>query len=170
METKKENTFLMSTLWNEDDTDILTPIEITDERLRKRLLDAVSALEKSKTKEGSFTNEIGLNISISTKQKHEDKPIIYLFEYSLKTDEWKKWVTKHAYLLEDNMGFSSRGIQFTLPGGGPDAYKNVLTSISIKDNNTLDNIMPFDLLTGSIIFAVHKNIFNEHEWVIMRIK
>lgn len=163
---EKENAFLTSTLWDENDTDILVPIEVTDKHLRKRLLDAVSALEKSGTKEGSFTNEIGLNVSIDTKQKQEDKPIIYLFEYSLKTDEWEKWVVEHAYLLEDNMGFTSRGIQFTIPGGGPNAYKNVLTSIDVANGNR----MPFDLLTGSIIFAIHKNIFNNHEWVITRIK
>jgi len=167
---EKENAFLTSSLWNEDDTDILTPIEVTDEHLRKRLLDATLTLEKMMAKAGSFTNEIGLKISINTKQKHEDKPIIYLFEYSLDVNIWKKWITEHAYLLEDNMGFTSRGIQFTIPGGSPDTYKNVLTFITIKDDNTLDNIMPFDLLTGSITFAVHKNIFNEHEWIIMRIK
>jgi hypothetical protein len=165
------NAFLTSNLWNEDDTELLTPIEVTDEHLRKRLLDATLTLEKTMAKAGSFTNEIGLKISISTKQKHEDKPIIYLFEYSLDADKWKKWVTEHAYLLEDNMGFTSRGIQFTIPGGGsPNTYKNVLTSIKIKNDSTLHDIMPFDLLTGSIIFAVHKNIFNDHEWVITRIK
>ena len=49
---EKENAFLTSTLLNEDDTELLTPVEITDERLRKRLLDAVLTLEKTGIQEG----------------------------------------------------------------------------------------------------------------------
>lgn len=119
-----------------------------------------------------YAYDLGLMVEITIQQKQANKPPIFYFGYFIDKDKWKSWVENHKYMLEDFTRFRCNGILFMVCGIDPfkdleTVYHSVSPDIDVdRDKNPIT----IHLLNTKVIFAVHRDIFNEHEWQIKRIQ
>lgn len=153
--------------------------DVKDVKLRKRLMDAAMKFEENAKigviKPGfnhTYEYDPGLVIEVTIERKRANKPMIFYFTYSLNKDAWKEWVKNHAYMLEDFTRFRSKGILFMVCGTDP--FKDLETIYhSVSPDVDVDrdkNPITIHLLNTKVVFVVHRDVFNEHEWQIKRIR
>jgi len=157
--------------WSEQ-TEMLTPEHVTDVFTRKRLIDAAEKMEEYLAAgkimlhtEITTTVEHGLVVKCMIDKPIENKPAITYFAYSVDTDRLKKWLEDNNY-LEGPLSFMCKGIQVTYPENQvePQHYHKMIFSIDAED----DNRIFLDLMVKGAVFAAHRDIFSEKEWIVSR--
>jgi len=108
-----------------------------------------------------MTSPTGMRIDVSLEQIHEEKPIIMRFCYMLDTLQFKEWLKTHEYLCEGPLSFQIKGIRIMIPKGADNWDK---AGFSCDDGNGQPIFLP--LLHQEIIFSVHRDLFQQKEWVI----
>ena len=151
------------------------PIHVVDPFMRKRLIEAAEKMEQFLA-EGRImlltevTSKVphGLTIKCTIDKPIEHKPSIVYFSYSIDTDQLKTWLQEHNY-LEGPFSFMSRGLQITYPEKEvkPESYHTLLISLDteITDENTVGKTF-LDIMIKDAVFAVHRDVFNEKEWIV----
>lgn len=112
----------------------------------------------------SFETIFGMRIDVVINQIQEDKPLLYVYTYSLDSIKFKAWLESKEIvpLCEGPLAFTSKGIQFMVVGG---AAKWDKTAFSIDD---ADSEKIFLRLTQeSAIFHVHRELFAGKEWEVL---
>lgn len=151
------------------------PIHVTDPFMRKRLIEAAEKMEQFLTDgkimlqtEVKQESPHGLTTKCIINKPIEHKPSITYFAYSINTDQFKTWLQEHKY-LEGPFSFMSRGLQITYPEKEvrPEDYHKTLISLDteITDENPVGKTF-LDIMVKDAIFAVHRDIFNEKEWIV----
>ena len=173
---QKENiaSFLEAIL--SEDSDLLTPIPIIDATTRSVLIAATIKMEymisSNKINIGvDIISEtpMGLIIKCKVEQPKEDKPYLFYFNYSVNSDKLKDWMGEHPY-LDGLWKMSSRGINVSFSGGTVEDYHKVLYFIECKEcEESPEGLMYLDLLVKECMFAVHRDVFSNEEWVVSRI-
>ena len=173
---QKENiaSFLEAIL--SEDNDLLTPIPIIDATARVALIAAALSMEKmvkdSKINIGveiTSKTPMGLSIKCRVEQPKEDKPCLFYFNYSVNSDKLKDWMCEHPY-LDGLWKISSRGINISFSGETVEDYHKVLYFIECKEcEESPEGLMYLDLLVKECMFAVHRDVFSNEEWVVSRI-
>lgn len=144
---------------------------INDVSMRATLISSVELLE-SRLKDGTisigqvikFETDFGFRVDVTIDQVKEDKPLIYIYTYSMDQLKFKEWVAemeKH-HLCEGPLAFVCKGIQFMIVGGAAKWDKTAF-SIDGKDNEK----MFFQLLSEDIVMYVHRDLFAGKEWEII---
>jgi len=175
-EKKKENiaSFLGAIL--SEDNELLTPIPIIDAITRTALIAATIKLEEmvknDKINIGvdmAFETPMGLVIKCKVDRPKEDKPYLFYFNYSVNSEKLQDWMREHPY-LDGLWKISSRGIQIAFSGGPVEDYHKVLYFIECKEcEDSPEGLMYLDLLVKECMFAVHRDVFSNEEWVVSRI-
>ena len=112
---------------------------------------------------------MGLHIKCKVDQPKEDKPYLFYFNYSVESDNLKDWMRDHPY-LDGLWKISSRGINISFSGGTVEDYHKVLYFIECKESEeSPEGLMYLDLLVKECMFAVHRDVFSNEEWVVSRI-
>jgi len=114
-----------------------------------------------------FETPMGLKIVCRVEQPIPDKPSIFYFTYSVNSDKLKTWIQEHPY-LDDMWRIRSRGINMLFSGGSPEEYHKVLYYIKHEENKELPE-MYLDLLVKECVFAAHRDVFSNEEWVVSRV-
>ena len=158
---------------NRNEQAIMAPIPVSDPYLRKILIDAAEKMEnflKDAAIDLSYRNtgvtELGIETNYYMMSKGNGKPIIHVFQYRLNIDAWKKWLESHAYLTEGPFTIRSRGIRITFSADSPEKYSKLTTSISREGSSSVRDDQFLDLLNAPPTFIVHRDYFNEKEWVV----
>jgi len=98
----------------------------------------------------------------------EHKPSIVYFTYTVDTDQLKAWLQEHSY-FEGPFSFMGRGLQITYPEKEvkPEDYHKILFSLDTEatEENPMGKIF-LDIMVKEAIFAVHRDVFNEKEWIV----
>lgn len=175
-EKKKENiaSFLEAIL--NEDNELLTPIPIIDGTTRSVLIAATIKIENmiksNKMNIGvdvTFETPMGLSVKCRVEQPKEDKPYLFYFTYSINSDKLKDWMREHSY-LDGLWKISSRGINISFGGETVEDYHKVLYFIECKEcKESPEGLMYLDLLVKECMFAVHRDVFSNEEWVVSRI-
>jgi len=175
MEQKETTSSFLKGILDENN-ELLTPVLIEDQNIRKALIGAALNLEKM-LKENKINvgtdipskNPMGLEIKCRAEQPKAEKPHIYYFTYSVNSDTLKGWIKEHGY-LDGMWKFNSRGIQIAFSGGGVENYHKVLYFIKCsKSEESPEGLMYLDLLVKDTTFAAHRDVFSTEEWIISRI-
>lgn len=151
------------------------PIHVTDPFMRLRLIDAAEKMEQFLTDgkimlqtEIKQASPHGLTTKSMVDKPIEHKPSIAYFTYFINTDQLKTWLQEHKY-LEGPFSFMSRGLQITYPEKEikPEDYHKTLFSLDTEttDENPVGKIF-LDIMVKEAIFAAHRDIFNEKEWIV----
>ena len=160
---KKENipSFLEAILSGE--TDLLTPVPISDATARSILIAAALNME-------GMVKESKINIGVDiVEQPKEDKPYLFYFTYSINSDKLKSWIGEHPY-FDGMWKISSRGINISFSGGKAEDYHKALYFIECQESEeSPEGLMYLDLLVKECMFAVHRDVFSNEEWVISRV-
>lgn len=162
--------------WSEH-SEMLTPEHITDPFTRKRLIEATEKMEQFLADgkimlqtELKTTVDHGLVVKCMIDKPIENKPAIAYFAYSIDTDQLKKWLEENDY-LEGPFSFMCKGIQVTYPEPQvkPQHYHKTLFSIDTEktEANPVGKIF-LDIMVKDTIFAVHRDIFSDKEWIVSR--
>jgi len=175
-EQTKENTasFLEAIL--SENNELLTPIPIIDATTRAALIAAALKIEdmlkNDKINIGvdmPFETPMGLIIKCRIDQPKEDKPYLLYFNYSVNSEKLQDWMREHPY-LDGLWKISSRGINISFSGGPVEDYHKVLYFIECTPNEDLpEGLMYLDLLVKDCMFAVHRDVFSNEEWVVSRV-
>jgi len=173
---KKENipSFLEAILSGE--TDLLTPVPVSDVTARVILIAAAMNMEdmvkESKINIGvDIISEtpMGLIIKCRAEQPKEDKPYLFYFTYSVNSDKLKSWIGEHPY-FDGMWKISSRGINISFSGGKAEDYHKALYFIECQESEeSPEGLMYLDLLVKECMFAVHRDVFSNEEWVVSRV-
>lgn len=162
--------------WSEQ-TEMLTPEHITDPFMRKRLIEATEKMEQF-----LVDGKIMLQTELKTIADHgiivkcmldkpiKNKPSITFFSYSVDTDQLKKWLEDNDY-LEGPFSFMCKGIQVTYPEHkvAPQHYHEMLFSIDTDktEENPVGRVF-LDIMVKDAVFAAHRDIFSDKEWIVSR--
>ena len=162
--------------WSEH-TKMLTPEHVTDPFTRKRLIEAAEKMEQ-------FLSEgkVMLQTEIKTIADHgvvvkcmidkpiEKKPAISYFAYSINTDQLQKWLEDNDY-LEGPLSFMCKGVQVIYPEHqvAPQHYHKMIFSIDTEktEENPVGRVY-LDIMVKDTVFAVHRDIFSDKEWIVSR--
>jgi hypothetical protein len=112
----------------------------------------------------NFKTAFGMRVDVVINQIQEDKPLLFVYTYSLDVIKFKTWLESKeiAPLCEGPLAFTSKGIQFMIVGG---AEKWDKTAFSIDD---ADGEKIFLQLTQeSAVFHVHRDLFAGKEWEVL---
>lgn len=160
--------------WSEH-SDIPIPTHVTDPFMRLRLIEATEKIEQFLA-DGKIMLETeikqespyGLTTKCMIDKPIEHKPSIVYFTYTVNTDQLKTWLQEHNY-LEGPFSFMGRGLQITYPEKEvkPENYHKILYSIDTEttEENPVGKAF-IDIMVKEAIFAVHRDIFNEKEWIV----
>jgi len=173
---QKENIASFLTAILSEDNELLTPIPIVDATTRSVLIAATIKMENMiKSNKINIGVDIisetpmGLTIKCRVEQPKEDKPYIFYFNYSVNSDKLKDWMHEHPY-LDGLWRISSRGINISFGGETAEDYHKVLYFIECESNEeSPESLMYLDLLVKECMFAVHRDVFSNEEWVVSRI-
>lgn len=160
--------------WSEN-SELPTPIHIIDPFMRLRLIGAAEKMEEYLAKgkvmlqtEVVSISPYGLTIKCMIDRPIEHKPTIAYFAYSVDTDKLKSWLAEHSY-LEGPFSFMAKGLQLTYPEKEvkPEHYHKTIFSLDTEETeeNTVGKIF-LDIMVKEAVFAVHRDIFNEKEWIV----
>lgn len=112
----------------------------------------------------NFETAFGMRVDVVINQIQEDKPLLFVYTYSLDSIKFKAWLESKeiAPLCEGPLAFMSKGIQFMVVGG---AAKWDKTAFSIDDADG-EKIF-FQLTQESAVFHVHRDLFAGKEWEVL---
>lgn len=114
------------------------------------------------------TSPYGLTIKCMTDRPIEHKPAITYFAYFMDTDKLKSWLTEHNY-LEGPFSFMAKGLQITYPEKEvkPEHYHKTIFCLDTEESDENPAGKTFlDIMVKEAVFAVHRDIFNEKEWIV----
>jgi len=111
----------------------------------------------------SFEAPFGLRIDVTIEKLQEDKPLIYIYTYSMNNLKFKEWLEAMAYLTEGPLAFTAKGIQVMIVNG---IEKWDKTAFSI-DTDDVGEKMFLDLLNEEAVFHIHRDLFAGKEWEIL---
>lgn len=158
---------------NINEQSILAPIPVSDPYLRKTLINAAEKMEEFLKNAAidigyrhTGVTEVGVETDYFMVSKGDGKPIVHVFKYRMNMDTWAKWLKSHAYLTEGPFTLRSRGIRLTFTGDNPEKYSKLTTSISREGSSSVGGDQFLDLLNAPPTFIVHRDYFNEKEWVV----
>lgn len=162
--------------WSEQ-SKMLTPEHVTDQFMRKRLIEAAEKMEQFLINgkvmlqtEVKSTADHGLIVKCMIDKPIENKPTIIYFAYSIDTDQLKKWLEDNNY-FEGPLSFMCKGVQVTYPEQkvAPQHYHKILFSIDTEktEENPVGRTF-LDIIVKDAIFAVHRDIFSNKEWIVSR--
>lgn len=110
----------------------------------------------------SFETPFGLRIDVTIEKFQEDKPLIYIYTYSMNNLKFKEWLEAMVYLTEGPLAFTAKGIQMMISGG---AKKWDKTAFSIDDDDGEKIFL--NLLNEEVILHIHRDLFKGKEWEIL---
>lgn len=141
---------------------------VKDKKLRVTLIKAAETImEMLKTGVVNLQTQIpstslqGLRVDMTLEQVHEDRPIIFHFQYSLDTQQFIEYLKSHPELTEGVLAFTLKGIQIMVPDGSDKWNKS---GFSFNHDNDQKIFIP--LLHQSVMFRAHLDLFHGKEWVI----
>jgi len=105
-----------------------------------------------------------MRIDVVINQIQEDKPLLYVYTYSLDNIKFKDWLASKeiAPLCEGPFAFTSKGIQFMIVGGA-EKWDKAAFSIDYEDCEKIF----FHLAQESVVFHVHRELFAGKEWEVL---
>jgi len=145
---------------------------ITDEFLRKELINAATKLEQliADDKINEHTKLVsnrpwGLMIHTTYKEVGVDKPIVFTFKYRINRVKIKAWAEENAHLLGGPcLIFTDRGMGFVVFGPGPTETHRTLCNIALDDEK--NSYYKENLVDETLTITVHRNIVSNHDWLI----
>lgn len=176
--TKKqveESVFLKAML--AEDNELLTPFSIEDSTTRHALITAGEKMEQLLRDQiinvgVEIQSKVpwGLTIKCKAEQPKANKPYIFYFIYSVDAEILKDWLAEHKY-FEGTLRFNSRGITVVFPGGDVNDYHKIMFFIETEEGGEHPgDPIYLDLLITESTFAVHRDVFNDKEWIVSGIK
>lgn len=141
---------------------------IMDKRMRGTLIRVATFIE-TKWKEGAITPStpiltktmMGLTISVEVTEKSPTKPLLMKFTYTLDRTLFSNWLRTIPHLLEGPLSFVKNGIEVVIPYG---LEKWDESAFSIDGHQ---GRIWLPLMTTSVSFVVHRDLFQGVEWVIV---
>lgn len=160
-------------------SDLITPRNVEDDHLRNILITASEKMEELLKNEKILLNTpiktknpLGIIVEARADKPKENKPTIFQFDYSIDTDILKQWLEEHSY-LEGPMSFKTRGITFIYPEKKVEWQKYHKVECIIDSHPTPENKSGkifIDIFIKGVSFVVHRDVFNDREWIVSQTK
>lgn len=146
----------------------MTSSTVKDKKLRATLITAAETImEMLDAGTATLQSQIpstslqGLRVDTTLEQVHEDRPIIFHFQYSLDTHQFAEYLKSHPELTEGLLAFTLKGIQIMVPEGSDKWDKS-----GFSFNHDDDQKIFIPLLHESVMFRAHLDLFKGKEWIV----
>jgi len=146
---------------------------VTDIATRSVLISSAEWMEKNLAdgtmqigQDINTNSPCGMRVDVVIEKTGDDKPLIYVYTYSLDTLKFKEWLeSEHILPLcnEGTFSFMYKGIQIVVPWG-PKKWNKTAFSV---DGKELGDKLFLDLVNDEVVFHVHRDLFAGKEWEVL---
>lgn len=152
-------------------TEFLNPLLVVrDPRIRAWLIASAQNLEKlilagkiSETTQIRSLTQIGIEISATWKKKAENI-FVFRYRYHLNLSKLEQWCRENAWMLEDSLTFSIKGVDVCIPPG-PNPWNRAGFSIRSSVENDMKEVW-LRLMKKDAEFIVHREVTQQREWEV----
>jgi hypothetical protein len=110
----------------------------------------------------------GISCEIVTSRPHEDKPIIFEFNFRTNMFLFEQWVKEHVNMLEGPLMvfICKQGFLMNIPGPRMTKFRQSWVDITLADGTTYSP----KLINGAITIIAHRELINDNAWIIKVIR